>query len=391
MSLDNMSQDNYCQRRQCIDDSLRKWLLSPATQAYLRSMIETCNNKNKVAKAPSPMIIKTADKDHPVLELSLTSIDRWNLLNKDTISCTEKSSKESSPKKSAEKHQKKCINTVDVCGPALATTIIIKPFYCSVNSLPQQISNEELVQDMQMIDKYFNESNNFALNENGFSAITMELCKLNRFWNGQLFKKVCSDKHLSNNEISKKHFLEWWQENFLYIRNKHWRGFNLLRQFTPQRAQSSMREYVVPCDFECLINEVIDTHKALSFLRQHKPFDQFYIETVIARMFYSNNKKCNGRMTFSEFSHCDIISSLERLDQQNELEEITDYFNYQHFYVIYSKFIELDSNRDLVVETTDIAQYANATLTSQVVERIMTGVPRTLHLRSGTNCISANV
>lgn len=44
--------------------------------------------------------------------------------------------------------------------------------------------------------------------------------------------------------------------------------------------------------------------------------------------------------------------------------------SYEHFYVVYCKFWELDSDHDFSLEKNDLARYNNCALTYQIVERI---------------------
>ena len=39
--------------------------------------------------------------------------------------------------------------------------------------------------------------------------------------------------------------------------------------------------------------------------------------------------------------------------------QVTDFFSYEHFYVIYCKFWELDTDHDMVISKEDISAYAN--------------------------------
>jgi hypothetical protein len=54
------------------------------------------------------------------------------------------------------------------------------------------------------------------------------------------------------------------------------------------------------------------------------------------------------------------------------------YFSYEHFYVVYCKFWELDSDHDFSLDRNDLARYANCALTYQIVERIFEEVRRSL-------------
>jgi hypothetical protein len=39
--------------------------------------------------------------------------------------------------------------------------------------------------------------------------------------------------------------------------------------------------------------------------------------------------------------------------------QIVDYFSYEHFYVIYCKFWELDTDHDLLIDEKDLAKHNN--------------------------------
>lgn len=48
--------------------------------------------------------------------------------------------------------------------------------------------------------------------------------------------------------------------------------------------------------------------------------------------------------------------------------------SYEHFYVVYCKFWELDSDHDFSLDKNDLARYNNCALTYQIVERIFAEV-----------------
>jgi serine/threonine-protein phosphatase 2A regulatory subunit B'' len=50
------------------------------------------------------------------------------------------------------------------------------------------------------------------------------------------------------------------------------------------------------------------------------------------------------------------------LEETDDINTITDYFSYEHFYVIYCKFWELDKDHDLVIDKIDMEKHANGGL-----------------------------
>lgn len=49
------------------------------------------------------------------------------------------------------------------------------------------------------------------------------------------------------------------------------------------------------------------------------------------------------------------------------------YFSYEHFYVIYCKFWELDRDHDLYIDQNDLARHNDHALSTRIIERIFSG------------------
>lgn len=45
------------------------------------------------------------------------------------------------------------------------------------------------------------------------------------------------------------------------------------------------------------------------------------------------------------------------LEQEDDVNQLTEFFSYEHFYVIYCKFWELDTDHDLYIDQKDLAQH----------------------------------
>lgn len=45
------------------------------------------------------------------------------------------------------------------------------------------------------------------------------------------------------------------------------------------------------------------------------------------------------------------------LEQEEDVNQLTEFFSYEHFYVIYCKFWELDTDHDLYIDQRDLAQH----------------------------------
>lgn len=50
--------------------------------------------------------------------------------------------------------------------------------------------------------------------------------------------------------------------------------------------------------------------------------------------------------------------------------QVLKFFSYEHFYVIYCKFWELDQDHDFLLDKNDLAHYSNCALSYVIVDRI---------------------
>ena len=53
--------------------------------------------------------------------------------------------------------------------------------------------------------------------------------------------------------------------------------------------------------------------------------------------------------------------------------QVRAYFSYEHFYVIYCKFWELDTDHDLVITKADLRRHDDQAISTRMVERIFSG------------------
>jgi len=146
----------------------------------------------------------------------------------------------------------------------------------------------------------------------------------------------------------------------------------------------SDRNFLRPEDFTGLVQDVIETHPGLSFLQDASEFHSRYVTTVISRIFYSINRSWSGRISLPEFRRSNFQQVLISLEEEDDINQILDYFSYEHFYVIYCKFWELDTDHDLIIDKADLSRYNNGALSSKIVDRIFSGcVTRGQHAKEG--------
>jgi len=122
-----------------------------------------------------------------------------------------------------------------------------------------------------------------------------------------------------------------------------------------------------------LIQDVVDSHPGLGFLKEATEFHSRYVHTVIARIFYVVNRSWSGRLTISELRRSNFLATLHLLDEEEDINAVTDYFSYEHFYVIYCKFWELDKDHDLFIDREDLARHNDHAISTRMIDRIFSG------------------
>lgn len=126
-------------------------------------------------------------------------------------------------------------------------------------------------------------------------------------------------------------------------------------------------------DFIPLLQDIVDTHPGLTFLKDAPEFHSRYITTVIQRIYYVVNRSWTGRITMTELRRSNFLQTLALLEEEDDINQITDYFSYEHFYVIYCKFWELDTDHDLYIDLKDLSRYNDHASSNRIIERLFSG------------------
>ncbi|XP_064552919.1 mucin-5AC [Drosophila montana] len=167
--------------------------------------------------------------------------------------------------------------------------------------------------------------------------------------------------------VERQRFVEFWKQMNVYCHEAASRFVYIL-----SRGQR-FRSYIVPEDLVPMVQDVVDTHPGLAFLKEATEFHSRYVHTVIARIFYSVNRSWSGKITISELKRSDLLEMISLLEEEEDINQIMAFFSYEHFYVIYCKFWELDKDHDLLINQEDLAKHSDNALSTRIVERIFSG------------------
>jgi serine/threonine-protein phosphatase 2A regulatory subunit B'' len=70
------------------------------------------------------------------------------------------------------------------------------------------------------------------------------------------------------------------------------------------------------------------------------------------------------------------LSAFYQVDEEEDINKVTKYFSYEHFYVLYCRFWELDHDRDYKITREDLLKYGDQCLSHMIVDRIFEAAPR---------------
>ncbi|NXV91750.1 P2R3A phosphatase, partial [Calonectris borealis] len=186
-------------------------------------------------------------------------------------------------------------------------------------------------------------------------GVSLQICGCPLYWKAPMFNASGGER---TGCVSVHSFVSMWRK---ILCNCH----DDASRFTYLLAKPSC-DYLEQEDFILLLQDVVETHPGLTFLKDAPEFHSRYITTVIQRIFYTVNRSWSGKITLTELRKSNFLQTLALLEEEDDINQITDYFSYEHFYVIYCKFWELDTDHDLYISQKDLARYSDQVFRSLV-------------------------
>lgn len=169
------------------------------------------------------------------------------------------------------------------------------------------------------------------------------------------------------------------EDQLVYTMNKMLKGNHDESSRFVYLLTKGSRNFIIPEDFVPLIQDIVDTHPGLGFLKEATEFHSRYVHTVIilsyfvyagslslmwglfvqviARIYFSVNRSWTGRITVKEIRKSALLKVIRFLEEEEDINRITEFFSYEHFYVIYCKFWELDKDHDLFIDQEDLSRH----------------------------------
>uniref|UniRef100_A0A7S0S199 EF-hand domain-containing protein n=1 Tax=Chlamydomonas leiostraca TaxID=1034604 RepID=A0A7S0S199_9CHLO len=214
------------------------------------------------------------------------------------------------------------------------------------------------------VDHHFN-AHPIGLGMEEFVGMAFDAGDLPRMIGRCMFRRLAGE---AGTHVPKDAFTKWWAAHNMLSAPPIKRVYEVLRK--------EGQEYLTYEDFSPLMDMVLKYHPGLEFLAETAEFQKKYAETVVFRIFYALNKAGSGQLTLRELRRGDLLEALEALDSEDDINKVLKYFSYEHFYVIYCKFWELDSDHDFLIDRSDLAHYSQCALSFNIIDRVFEQVPR---------------
>lgn len=214
---------------------------------------------------------------------------------------------------------------------------------------------KEILKKREIIDQFFAEGD---LTEKEFRLLLPPVVGLCTYFSLPLWQKCGAEK-----TISKQQFIQFWETWLEDTSDLNVRLFNIISQ--------TNSNIIARNDLYPMLRDFVNRHPGLRFLESSPGFHKKYMETVVERMFFFHCCPHRDGITLNTLRKSNLLSTFNELDEQEDVNEIFDYFSYEHFYVIYCKFWELDEDHDFLLKSGDLFPYGDYAITQKVCQRIL--------------------
>lgn len=161
--------------------------------------------------------------------------------------------------------------------------------------------------------------------------------------------------------------------DFIIIWDKLIKSSNTLDKLIFNILDINHKGYILENDLKPIIEDIVENHPGLEFLKPIEIFQHRYVETVLTRIYYLKPRNTNPQMNFQDFKKLKLIDALVHLENEDDINIRRDVFSYKHFYVIYCKFWELDDDHDLLIDINSLQRYERNALIPRAIERVYDG------------------
>lgn len=174
-------------------------------------------------------------------------------------------------------------------------------------------------------------------------------------------KTDAADDDDDEGEIKLRTFFRYWRQEMQPYDHVD-RFFRLVKQVGSPG--------IVKSDLLPFMEELLAFHPGLAFLENTPEFQEKYARTVIARIFYVLDPTNRRVITQRALRRSNLLAAFHTVDMEEDINLVNEFFSYEHFYVLYCKFWELDKDHDFLLSREDLTPLGGHALTNAVLDRL---------------------
>lgn len=132
------------------------------------------------------------------------------------------------------------------------------------------------------------------------------------------------------------------------------------------------RSFVFKDDFRTPLKELLARHPGLTFLASHDEFQERYVDAVIWRIcFCCADPRGDGLiLTIRDLEKGDLGGCWKELTELKDVNLAQNFFSYEHFYVVYCRFYDLDQDHNALINKEDFSKFDNYGFSTIALDRI---------------------
>ncbi|KPP64360.1 serine/threonine-protein phosphatase 2A regulatory subunit B'' subunit beta-like [Scleropages formosus] len=227
----------------------------------------------------------------------------------------------------------------------------IPKFYFPRGRPPANLNIDTLI---SRIEKIFSQFPNERVTIEDMGKVA-KACDCPLYWKALLFLSAGGDR---TGSVSVHKFVAMWRKTLQTCHDDASKFVHIL-------AKPGCN-YLEQEDFIPFLQDVVNSHTGLAFLKEASEFHSRYITTV------SRHEAL--KLSLLNFDSVGVLpQNVALLEEVEDVNQLTEYFSYEHFYVIYCKFWELDTDHDLYIDQRDLAQHNDQAISQKMIERLFSG------------------
>lgn len=212
---------------------------------------------------------------------------------------------------------------------------------------------------MSLLQTTFEMHKEKELDLNGLIRSILDILELPKYLHSSLKAKL-SAYQSDPNSILYEEFINFWTPE-LQKSDRTTKIFHILKK--------NENRFIAPDDWNLFLKYLLENHPGFEFIKDSPEFQDAYIETVIARIYFNVSRSNRRRISLSDLKAGNLVEILYQLQQSEDITSQPRYFDYLSHFVIYKAFLELTSSKDSILTFEQLSSYNGYSLTNKVVER----------------------